>query len=94
MEVKPRSDGPVETRAGGARGPAWWPAIAAGLAAAVAVHVFLAPASGVDTDPPVCASYLGYTVPCGNGAWIAVALAAAVAAAVAVRAVQRRRWAG
>lgn len=39
----------------------------AGVISALLVAFLLVPVSGVDTDPPVCYSALGYSVPCGPG---------------------------
>ena len=38
-----------------------------GLISALLVAFLLMPVSGVDTEPPVCSSALGYSVPCGPG---------------------------
>lgn len=56
-----------------------------------AVLALLFPASGVDSDPPVCRSMLGFVVPCH--AWVAWAAAAATGALAfaAARATFRRR---
>ena len=39
----------------------------AGVVSALLVAFLLVPVSGVDSDPPVCSSALGYSVPCGPG---------------------------
>ncbi len=49
--------------------------------AAVGVLLLLFPASGVDSDPPVCRAILPYVVPCQG--WVAPLLAAATAVLVA-----------
>ena len=41
--------------------------VLAGLISALLVAFLLMPVSGVDTEPPVCSSALGYSVPCGPG---------------------------
>lgn len=74
-----------------ARAKSIWPAIAAALVAAVLTHVLLAPASGIDTNPPECYSYFGYVVPCNNGLWIVVALVTGVVAGAVVYAILQRR---
>jgi hypothetical protein len=51
-------------------------AVLAGMAAAVGVLVLLAPASGIDRQPPECYAVFGYVVPCGNG-WAGGAAVAA-----------------
>ena len=53
--------------------------------------ILLAPTSGVDTQPPECASALGYPVPCGWGLSVGAAVATAVVAAVVLTALRRRR---
>lgn len=68
-----------------------WPAIVAALVAAVLTHVLLAPASGIDTNPPECYSYFGYVVPCNSALWIGVAVVAGLIAGAAVYAILRRR---
>lgn len=85
----PRESGPAT---GGDRRvgePVIWPAVLAGLVAAVLVHVLLAPTSGVDTDPPVCWSYPGYVVPCDSSLWIGVAVIAGLIVGAAVYAALR-----
>jgi hypothetical protein len=42
-------------------------ALVAGLGSGVLVLLVLLPVSGIDTNPPVCFSTFGYTVPCGSG---------------------------
>ncbi len=84
MESEPGTD-----RARRAQEPALWPAVVAGLMAAVLVHVLMAPTSGVDTDPPVCWSYAGFEVPCDSNPWLPVALAAGVVVGIGVRAALR-----
>jgi len=51
------------------------PAAAAGLASGFLAFFLLLPASGIDTNPPVCYATFGYTVPCGSGLAFGVALA-------------------
>lgn len=43
------------------------PGALAGVISALLVAFLLMPAGGVDSDPPVCSSALGYSVPCGPG---------------------------
>ena len=45
----------------------------AGVISALLVAFLLMPVSGVDSDPPVCSSALGYSVPCGPGWGLAAA---------------------
>lgn len=61
-----------------------WPAVMGAVFAVVAVHVMLAPTSGVDTLPPVCWSSAGFQVPCDSNPWAAVALAAGALVGVGV----------
>lgn len=65
--------------------------VATALLAAVVVFVLLFPFSGIDTDPPVCFSVVGYIVPCRLGLegpvpepWFAVAGAVVAALLVGV----------
>lgn len=41
--------------------------LVAGLGSAALVLLLLLPAGGTDSNPPVCRSTFGYTVPCGSG---------------------------
>lgn len=61
------------------------------LVLGVAVLVLLFPASGVDSDPPVCRSMFFYVVPCED--WVAWVAGAATASLVglAMWASDRRR---
>ena len=45
-----------------------------GLGSGFLVVLLLLPASGIDTNPPVCYSNFGYTVPCGSGLAFGAAL--------------------
>lgn len=51
-----------------------FPAVVAGLGSGFLVVLLLLPASGIDTNPPVCYSTFGYTVPCGSGLAFGAAL--------------------
>jgi hypothetical protein len=51
-----------------------FPAVVAGLGSALLVVLLLLPVSGIDTNPPVCYSTFGYTVPCGVGLAFGAAL--------------------
>ncbi len=51
-----------------------------GLLAALLVFLLMFPASGVDSDPPVCRAILYYPVPCER--WVAPLAAAATAGLV------------
>lgn len=51
-----------------------FPAVAAGLGSGFLVVLLLLPVSGIDTNPPVCYSTFGYTVPCGSGLAFGAAL--------------------
>ena len=63
--------------------------VLAGLISALLVAFLLMPVSGVDTEPPVCFSALGYSVPCGPG-W-GLGAAAVVWALPGRKPVQRAR---
>jgi NADH:ubiquinone oxidoreductase subunit 6 (subunit J) len=62
-------------------GPSSGTKITVALLAGLVVILLMFPASGVDSDPPVCRAMLGYVVPCE--AWVAWAAAAATAGIVA-----------
>jgi len=49
-------------------------AVLAGLGSGLLVVLLLLPAGGNDTNPPVCYSTFGYTVPCGSGLAFGTAL--------------------
>jgi hypothetical protein len=51
-----------------------FPAVVAGLGSGFLVVLLLLPVSGIDTNPPVCYSTFGYTVPCGSGLAFGAAL--------------------
>ena len=51
-----------------------FPAVVAGLGGGFLVVLLLLPVSGIDTNPPVCYSTFGYTVPCGSGLAFGAAL--------------------
>lgn len=56
------------------------------LLAVVAAGVALLPASGVDTDPPICKAWRGYEVSCTTWpSWIVMAGLGALTAAVVWR---------
>lgn len=60
----------------------WTKTIVAALLTGLVVLLLLFPASGVDSDPPVCRSMFFYVVPCE--AWVAWAAAAGAAGLVAL----------
>jgi hypothetical protein len=67
------------------------PAVAAGLASGFLVLLLLLPASGIDTNPPVCYATFGYTVPCGPGLAFGAALVVGlIVGGVTYRALGRR----
>jgi hypothetical protein len=55
------------------------------VVAGLVVHLLLLTTSKDDSDPPVCYSLIGYTVPCGNLSYAAAACTACVVAAVLLR---------
>ncbi len=87
---------PLPDRHSGSRPARWggpWIAVVAviaGMVAAAVVHVVLAPTSGVDTDPPVCWSYVGSEVPCGSSLWIGLAVGAGLVVGLVFMVVLRR----
>jgi len=67
------------------------PAVVAGLASGFLVLLLLLPASGIDTNPPVCYATFGYTVPCGSGLAFGAALVVGLSVGgVTYRALGRR----
>lgn len=65
-----------------ASGPSTATKIVVAVLAGFIVLLLLFPASGVDTQPPVCYSIFNYTVPCE--AWVAWAAAALTAGIVGI----------
>ena len=63
-------------------GPSTATKVVVALLTGFVVLLVLFPASGVDSDPPVCRSMFFYVVPCD--AWVAWAAAAATAGIVAL----------
>lgn len=61
----------------------------AGVGSALLVALLLSPKGCADTDPPICESAFGYSVPAG-GWWIAASLAAALLVGWAVTSAGRR----
>lgn len=67
------------------------PAVVAGVGSGFLVLLLLLPASGIDTNPPVCYSTFGYTVPCGSGLAFGAALVVGlIVGGVTYRALGRR----
>ena len=68
-----------------------FPAVVAGLGGGFLVVLLLLPVSGIDTNPPVCYSTFGYTVPCGSGLAFGAALVVGlIVGGVTYRALGRR----
>lgn len=68
-----------------------FPAVVAGLGSGFLVVLLLLPVSGIDTNPPVCYSTFGYTVPCGSGLAFGAALVVGlIVGGVTYRALGRR----
>jgi len=66
-------------------------AVVAGLGSGFLVILLLLPTSGIDTNPPVCYSTFGYTVPCGSGLAFGAALVVGlIVGGVTYRALGRR----
>jgi hypothetical protein len=67
------------------------PAVIAGVVTGILVVFLLLPASGIDTNPPVCYSTFDYTVPCGSGlAFGAALIVGLIVGGVTHRALGRR----
>ncbi len=60
------------------------------LLAGFVVLLLLFPASGVDSDPPVCRSMFFYVVPCGNSVALVAAALTVVVVGMALWMVDRR----
>jgi hypothetical protein len=67
------------------------PSLLVGVGAGLVTIFLLLPASGIDTDPPICSAALGYEVPCGSGLALGAALAASLVAALMVAGLASRR---
>ena len=66
-------------------------AVVAGLGSGFLVVLLLLPVRGIDTNPPVCYSTFGYTVPCGSGLAFGAALVVGlIVGGVTYRALGRR----